>query len=110
MCIHFTAVRLVDGSSSDEGRVEVYFNGRWGIVCDNEWNEKKVQMVCMQLGLGSTGTPKSFAAGTGKIFLNNLICSENDTILASCGHYGVGITVHCDRSKDIGVKCFSMTN
>ena len=105
---HFTAVRLVDGSSSNEGRVEVYFNGQWGTVCDDEWNEKKVQIVCIQLGLGSTGIPESFAAGTGKILLNNLICIENDTILASCGHYGIGITVGCDHNDDVGVKCFGM--
>ena len=106
---HFTTVRLVDGSSSNEGRVEVYYNGEWGTVCDNEWNERKVHIVCMQLGLGSTGISESFAAGSGNILLSNILCSENDTILASCGHYGVGIIIGCNHNDDVGVKCFGMT-
>ena len=43
--------------------------------------------------------------GTGRIFLDNVICSSNDSVLAQCGHNGVGITMNCDHSKDVAIKC-----
>ena len=43
-------IRLVDGSSYDEGRVEVCSNGRWGTVCGNGWTEREAGLVCSRLG------------------------------------------------------------
>ena len=106
-CLFFT-VRLVDGSSSNEGRVEVYYNGRWGTVCNDGWNDNYASLVCTQLGFGFSGSLADFGAGTGSILLDNVICSVTDTVLANCGHYGVGITVNCDHSKDVGVVCSGM--
>ena len=98
-------MRLVDGSSYNEGRVEVYYNGRWGTVCNDGWNDKYASLVCAQLGLSSFGRLADFGPGTVNVFLDNLLCSPNDTVLARCGHYGVGITVGCDHNDDVGVKC-----
>jgi len=100
-------VRLVDGSLYNEGRLEVYYNGRWGTVCNDGWNDKYASLVCAQLGFGSSGSLTDFGPGTGNILLDKVKCSLNDTILASCGHYGVGI-VGCDHSKDVGVICNGM--
>ena len=44
------AVRLMNGSTSDEGRVEVCVNGEWGTVCDSGWDRREAEVVCRQLG------------------------------------------------------------
>ena len=99
-------VRIVDGSSYNEGRVEVYYSGRWGTVCNDGWNDKYASLVCAQLGFGSSGKVADFGPGTGSVMLEKVLCTMNATILASCGHYGVGITVQCNNhNNDVGVKC-----
>ena len=42
-------VRLVGGSNSMEGRVEVCYSGVWGTVCSNHWNAVDAAVVCGQV-------------------------------------------------------------
>ena len=48
-------VRLVDGQSQNEGRVEVCLNGAWGTVTDDRWSTIDGQVLCKQLGYSSQG-------------------------------------------------------
>ena len=108
-CITGTNIRLVGGSSYNEGRVEVYYNSRWGTVCDDGWDDTDAGVVCRQLGFGSSGTAiglAGFGQGSGPIWLDNVTCTGSESSLANCGHLGVGITMSCAHSKDAGVRCF----
>ena len=107
--LHFTDIklRLVEGSSYHEGRVEVNYNGEWGTVCDDGWGRNDAGVVCKQLGFRS-GRPTrraSFGQGSGPILLDSVTCSGNESTLASCGHLGVGVTRSCSHSEDAGVRC-----
>ena len=46
-------VRLEGGLSSTEGRVEYCVGGRWGTVCNHNWNEQDAVVVCKQLGFNT---------------------------------------------------------
>ena len=52
-------VRLVASSGSTEvrvGRLEVYYNGQWGTVCNDNFGINNARVACRQLGfLGYTG-------------------------------------------------------
>ena len=43
-------IRLTDGRTQYEGRVEVCINRIWGTVCDSHWDSKGAYAVCHQLG------------------------------------------------------------
>ena len=102
------AVRLVGGSSYNEGRVEVYYNNQWGTVCDDGWDDIDASVVCRQLGFGSSGKAigsAGFGQGSGSIWLSSVTCAGSEPILASCGHPGVSITSSCYHFEDAGVRC-----
>ena len=45
-------IRLTDGPSEYEGRVEICMNGVWGSVCDYGWDTSEATTICKQLGYG----------------------------------------------------------
>ena len=48
-------VRLVNGSISQEGRVEVCVNGVWGTICGTGWSKTDAFVLCKQLGYTNSG-------------------------------------------------------
>ena len=88
--------------------MEVNYNGEWGTVCDDGWDNTDAGVVCRQLGFGSSGTAirsAGFGQGSGTIWLDSVTCTGNESTLASCGHFGVGVARECSHREDAGVRC-----
>lgn len=45
------SVRLAGGPTSQEGRVEIQYNGIWGTVCDDHFDNSAAAVVCRMLHL-----------------------------------------------------------
>ena len=45
-------VRLTGSGSPYEGRLEVYYNGEWGTVCDDMFDDIDATVACNSLGFG----------------------------------------------------------
>ena len=53
-------IRLANGLTSNQGRVELCINETWGTVCDDELDNDIARVVCRQLGYITDGKLISF--------------------------------------------------
>ncbi|XP_048770739.1 scavenger receptor cysteine-rich domain superfamily protein-like isoform X2 [Ostrea edulis] len=100
-------LRLENGNSTHEGRVEIYINGQWGTVCDDLWTDTEASVVCKMLGYTGLSTSRSeayFGKGTGPIWLDNVKCSGSEHLLLECNHNTIG-SHNCGHLEDAGVTC-----
>ncbi|XP_065845702.1 neurotrypsin-like [Oscarella lobularis] len=108
ICLNDTAprIRLVNGSTKSEGRVEILYSKIWGTVRDDYWTFVNSRVVCRELGYSDANETKRF--GNGKsgqiIWLDDVLCNGTETGLSKCSFRAWGYH-DCDHSEDVGVQC-----
>ncbi|XP_046863568.1 deleted in malignant brain tumors 1 protein-like [Xenia sp. Carnegie-2017] len=107
-CSVFNSVRLRGPESSiGKGRVEVFYNGEWGTICDDGWDLNDAKVVCRQLGYDNAVRALlggNVPHGSGRIWLDEVRCVGNENNISSCSHSGWG-SHNCTHDEDAGIQC-----
>ena len=100
-------MRLAGSSNEQEGRVEIMYQGIWGTICDEGWDDIDATVVCRELGFlnGSATRQAQFGLGAGPVWLHQVGCLGNESKLSHCIHTGAGNVGSCSHAQDVGVKC-----
>ena len=100
-------LRLVGGLNELEGRVEIFHEGRWGTICDDDWDLEDAHVVCQELfGTNALEAKRNafFGLGKGRVWMSDLECTGAEEALWMCDFDGWGEGA-CDHSEDAGVVC-----
>ena len=101
------SLRLTGGRDEYEGNVEIYHEGVWGGVCDDEWDKSEAEIVCRDLGYPGVVMPThggKFGHTPATIWMDNLYCYGTEAGLHKCRFDGWGVH-DCDRGEAAGVRC-----
>ena len=99
-------------AESDEyqygGRLEYYYLGSWGTVCDDGWGYDDADVACDQMGFSyvsdSLLTYVTPGSPSQSIWVDDVRCSGYESRLSSCSGSFTG-RHDCFHSEDVGIVC-----
>ena len=105
LCPADFSVKVEQSDGFQKGRVEIYNNGRWGLVCSNGWDTRDATVVCQETNLGTNGTATQLMYNrTETLWLSGVKCVGNEPQLSFCPHNGIGVVENCTFVS--GIECF----
>ncbi|XP_031560314.1 deleted in malignant brain tumors 1 protein-like [Actinia tenebrosa] len=97
------------GHTEDAGvlhAIQVYYNGRWGTVCDDSWHMNDVKVACRQLDYAKTVSYWRYnGQGEGPVWLNDMRCTGSEASLLDCRHPGWGVVSSNCNGHTYDVSC-----
>ncbi|VDH95006.1 Hypothetical predicted protein [Mytilus galloprovincialis] len=105
--LEYDDLRLVDGSHSREGRLEIYHSGVWGSVCDDNFGYPDASVACRQLGFRCLSEIQIYTQGGSApiIWMDDVACNGLETSLKKCLHKGWA-SHNCVSHENVGIRCF----
>lgn len=104
-----TDVKLVDGSSECDGRVQIMYNEQWGAVCHSDWDLADATVLCQELYCGDTAELRAYVQPSGQIWMDQLACTGNELTVQECPFTGWSVS-SCLDGLHAGVSCQSKIN
>ena len=105
---YYFTVRLVNGFTKYEGKVEVYHNGEWDAVCDYSWELNDAQVMCKELGFGNAvAATQGFYEHRGSFWRVNLQCVGTELNFGSCLIRSGWTRIYRGSCRSTNVKCAS---
>ncbi|XP_059360812.1 soluble scavenger receptor cysteine-rich domain-containing protein SSC5D-like [Carassius carassius] len=97
-------VKLVDGSSECDGRVQIRYNRQWGAVCYSGWDLADATVLCQELYCGDIAEPKAYVQPSEQIWMDQVACTGNELTVQDCPFTGWGVS-SCLDGLHAGVFC-----
>lgn len=91
--------------STIQGILQIYYNGKWGTICNQNWGMTETTIACKYLGYKNAVAFKHVGQGYGPIWLDNVQCNGHESSLNQCQHRGWGVHVNCGHRLDVGIVC-----
>ena len=114
-------VRLTSCAASGNCRVEVFYSGAWGSICENsfgqKWGQAEADLACRQIGCSGGVLWNSFCSAdnscgtSGPIWLEMKgpdYCVGGESHLLDCNE-GLGDQNSCTHDNDVTAKCTGLT-
>ncbi|KTF73218.1 hypothetical protein cypCar_00049978, partial [Cyprinus carpio] len=110
--LNYVRSRLVAGSHLCSGRVEMYFGGQWGSVCDAAFDQQDAEVVCRELDCGAPVQVLGAAAfdkGDAQIGSKEIQCRGDESHIQHCPSSN-SHKINCTHENDVGLICAGYTD
>jgi hypothetical protein len=96
-------------------RLETFFAGKWGTVCDRGFSKDNAGILCKALGFTEargfvhkhfTGGTSAVSTGAARIWLSQVQCLGGEGDIGDCKHSPWGVAHRCGHEHDVGMCCF----
>jgi len=95
--------------NSIAGRLEMYKAGKWGTICDQDFNHVAAGVACRQIGYSNGymmgNCVLNNPASKDNVIMSNVKCSGGEKNIEQCDHVDGAA---CTHASDVSVSCYNL--